>query len=203
MNRHREFTRMKALDGGVYESRWGAVGGPFETGQGLLVGGYVAAVVDPDLTAADRARLSRPLRSIARSHPTSKSALTAGVSAWFALMFGAVVVNPGVLGLLASVVVATMVGAAAWWVALWMWRRAAVIPEELRDHVVVAAVKPPSRQLGGGATCRHPVVDAAMNLGEIENTTGVDDAAVEAQWRSTWARLSRREDLRTGTVSWS
>ena len=190
---------MKALDGGVYEARWGVVAAPFITGQGVAVGGFFAAIVDPDLPAADRARLSKPLRAAPRSHPTSITGFAVGVAAVMAVLVAAVVVNPGTF--LLVVAVAVVVGALARHVALWVWRRAAVIPEESRDRVIVAGVKPRVRDLGD-ARCRHPVVDAAMGLGEIENTSGVDEAAVDAQWRSAWARLAPRDEWRAGPVSW-
>lgn len=195
--RERAFQRLRSLDGGFYESRWGVLSKPPIVMSSTPMGAAFAAVIDPDLPASDRERLTEPLRFGPRAHGLTPAPLGAFVGTLFIVLIVATMTG---VGLPWTVLASLAAGTVAWLAVLRWLRRSATIPEDLRDRVITGRAVPTVALHGGlfaekvmEMSVDEAVFTAAAELGEVENGASVDDE-VETKWRQTWAVLRKRQE---------
>lgn len=196
-----EFTRR----GTPYLSRWGGIGqrrrllDPTRSRPFWVE----AAVIDPALTAQERARVD----AAQAVHRNAQDSLALWTLSTFCLsvlaLAGLSRVLPDDIGstwLIALGLTVLVAPAALVWVSLGRrYRRAARIPSDLQEHVLANT----DADVHDG----DAVIAAALQLGNLENTSGTTDDEVNAVWGATWRALAsaRQEDrdwaaAPTGTV---
>lgn len=190
--RRRSFGQMLSGDMSRYESRWGVMSVPRLLQPGVAWGCYFTAIVDPSLSESDRARLRRPLKAAPHSVATAPPAAFAAILAGFAALLIAPTVGvpyPWNLAFFAGAAGAVLL------LVMLVMRRVARVPEDLRDRVITSTRRPlitrHSRGFFKGSALQmshgqDAVMDAALRLGTVENTTGTTDDETDDAWAQEW-----------------